>query len=333
MGFILVPECIADLQSFGVDVPGMPLDNFLFRDSDGRVLQEQAMPHGCHGIRRRNLIAALVRSLPEQETLIFDAELEGLELDEGHCVRGATLNRGGRSSQIRADLYVAADGIGSRGRQVLFPEWPTSQAQVMEVVGLVRCKTTVRWAAGNFNKFHAAQGGIALGILPVDREHVVWYLQFDAHRFPPPQESPQVRHDFVNKLVGGWADPIPHLLANTDFSHMYLWQPVDTELIPHFNQGNLVLIGDAAHPFLPFTSQGVAAAVADAVTLAGVLKTGDDLASALHRYSFERHRQCSPYVARGRELMRNFLSPRGELAELPIAWCQNGQPKSSGAVG
>lgn len=324
MGFILVPECISDLQSFGVEVPGMPLDHYLFRDSNGFVLQQKAMPHGARGIRRRDLMAALLRALPANGTLGTDVELAGLQLDERGWVRTVNLESEGRTSQVQADLYVAADGISSRGRQALFPDWPTPQAQVMEVVGLVNCKTTVRWCGNNFNKFHAAQGGIALGILPVDPEHVVWFLQFDAQRFPPPEESPEARRNFVNRLVGEWAHPISHLLASTNFSRMHLWQPVDSDLVPRFDQGNLVLVGDAAHPLLPFTSQGVAAAVADAVTLAKLLSNGDDLAGSLNKFSCERRRQCSPYVTRGRELMRNFLHPQGMFTELPIALSHHG---------
>lgn len=319
MGFILVPDCIAGLERFGVDVPGMPLEQYIFRDSAGYVLRRQIMPQGSRGMRRRDLMAALVRTLPAQQALTFDAELVGLELDERGWVRTAHLNCGGKTSQIQADLYIAADGSGSRGRQALFPDWVTPKAQVMEIVGLAECKTTAGWAAGNLNKFHAPQGGIALGILPVGSEHLVWFLQFDAHHFSPPQESPESRRDFVHRLVGYWADPIPHLLSNTDFSRMHLWQPLDTDVIPRFSQGNLVLVGDAAHPLLPFTSQGVAAAVADAVTLANALKTGADLAGALSSYSLERYQQLSPFVARGRELMQNFLHPEHSVVELPIA--------------
>ena len=319
MGFILVPDCIAGLESFGVDVRGISLEQYIFRDSAGYVLRRQTMPPGSRGMRRRELMAALVRALPAQQALTFDAELASLELDERGWVRTAYLNRKDQRSKIHADLYVAADGISSRGRQALFPQWPTPQAQVKEIVGLAECKTTVGWAAGNFNKFHAPQGGIALGILPVDPDHVVWFLQFDAHHFHPPHDSAESRRDFIHGLVGYWADPIPHLLASTDFSRMHVWQPLDTDLIPRFSQGNLVLLGDAAHPLLPFTSQGVAAAVADAVTLANALKTGADLAGALSSYSLERHRQLSPFIARGRELMQNFLHPEYSVVELPIA--------------
>src|SRR5262249_20679227 len=168
--------------------------------------------------------------------------------------------------------------------------------------------------------------GIALGVLPVDAENVVWYVQFDARRFPPPGEngsaSPEVRQAFVEKLVGDWADPVGDLLDTTDFSRVHLWRPVDSDLIPRFHHRNLVLVGDAAHPLLPFTSQGVSSAIADAVALANALQAaaGADLGEALAVYSAQRREQCSPFVAKGRELTRRFLAPQvGTGALLPVA--------------
>jgi len=319
MGFIVVPECIERLQSFGVGITGVPLKSYCSRDITGRILHEEPVPAGCRAIRRCDLIAALLRLLPTDETLTFDSELDGVQFDDQGLICDARIRSGERILSVRADLYVAADGVGSRGRQALFPGWPVPRAQVPEVVGLVQSSEAIRWAAGNFNKFHAACGGIAVGVLPVDAEHVVWYLQFDAHRMPPPQESAAAYRDFVTHLIGDWADPIPHLLAHTDFSRVHLWLPVDADLVPRFNQGNLVLIGDAAHPFLPFTSQGVSAAIADAVALADALSTGSDLAGALTHYSVERHQQCSLYITRGRQLMQHFLQPQGDFRELPIA--------------
>lgn len=318
MGFILVPECIRCLQSFGVHFDGMPLDRYHFRDATGQILYEQVMPAGSRAVRRRDLIAALVRTLQPSEAIHFDFELERLQLSDG-MITAAEMCSVNQTWNIQADLYVAADGIGSRGRQALFPGWPLPKAQVAEIVGLVRCPETIRWAGKNFNKFHAMEGGIAVGILPVDRDHVVWFLQFDVHRFPLPQDDPQARFDFVDQLVGHWVDPIPHLLANTDFSRVHLWLPVDTDLVPRFHQGNLVLVGDAAHPLLPFTSQGVSSAVGDAIALATTLSIENELPKALASYSLQRHKQCSPFITKGRELMQHFLEPLGMLTELPIA--------------
>jgi 2-polyprenyl-6-methoxyphenol hydroxylase-like FAD-dependent oxidoreductase len=326
MGFILMPAGADCLERFGVEfdenLRGVPLDRYFGRSAAGEVLYEQAMPAGARSMRRRDLVAKLEKVLAGNGNLTFDAELTELEFDSRGCVVAARLNSGVR---IQADLYVAADGVRSRARQALFPDWPAPQAQVLEVVGLARCESAVRWAGHHFNKFHALCGGIALGVLPVDAEQVVWYLQFDARRFPPPGEnghaSPHVRRAFVKRLVGGWADPVGDLLDTTDFSTVHLWRPVDSDLVPRFHQGKLVLVGDAAHPLLPFTSQGVSSAIADAVALADALqaRAGADFGEALARYSVERREQCAPYVTRGRELARRFLAPLAAGALLPVA--------------
>jgi aspartate/methionine/tyrosine aminotransferase/2-polyprenyl-6-methoxyphenol hydroxylase-like FAD-dependent oxidoreductase len=339
MGFILMPDGIECLQSFGVDLSGensgAPLQRYFCRSSSGQILYEQPLPAGTRSIRRRQLIDALMRALPAGDTPLFDAELAALDFDVTGNVTQARLNTG---ASVKADLYVSAEGIRSRARQALFPGWPSPQAQVLEIVGMVSCRSTVRWASNNFNKFHAVTGGIALGTLAVDSEHVIWYLQFDSQRFPQPAEDAanfaETRRKFVTSLVGEWADPIPHLLSIADFSRTHLWRPLDTDLVSAFYRGNLVLVGDAAHPLSPFTSQGVSSAVADAVALAENLrpenlKSPSDLDRALSRYSTERREQCAPYVAKGRELTRHFLTPEiGSTILLPIAESDQAQPAS-----
>jgi aspartate/methionine/tyrosine aminotransferase/2-polyprenyl-6-methoxyphenol hydroxylase-like FAD-dependent oxidoreductase len=314
---------------------GAPLQRYFCRSSSGQILYEQPLPAGTRSIRRRQLIEALMRTLPAGSTPVFDAELAALDFDDAGNVTQARLNTG---ACVKADLYVSAEGIRSRARHALFPGWPATQAQVLEIVGIVQCKSTVRWASNNFNKFHAVSGGIALGTLAVDSEHVIWYLQFDSRRFPQPAENAtdfaETRRKFVASLVGDWAEPIPHLLSIADFSRTHLWRPLDTDLVPAFYRGNLVLVGDAAHPLSPFTSQGVSSAVADAVALAENLrpenvKTPSDLEHALSRYSTERREQCAPYVAKGRELTRHFLTPEiGSTILLPIAEPDHAQPAS-----
>lgn len=323
MGFILMPEGIDCLQSLGVKLSGehsgAPLHRYLCRDSAGKVLYEQPLPAGTRSMRRRDLITALTRALPAGSAPIFDAELTGLEFDAAGNVVSAGLNTG---DMVKAGLYISAEGIRSRARQALYPGWPSTQAQVLEIVGMARCESTASWACHTFNKFHAPNGGLALGTLAVDAQHALWYLQFDSKRFPPPEDiadSVEARRQFVHRLVGDWAEPIPHLISITDFSKTHLWRPLETDLIPRFHRGNLVLMGDAAHPFSPFTSQGVPSAIHDAVALAEAMQTEPDLESALARYSEERRAQCAPYVAKGREITRHFISPQTGSAVLPIA--------------
>jgi salicylate hydroxylase len=75
-----------------------------------------------------------------------------------------------------------------------------------------------------------------------------------------------------------------------------------------------VLVGDSAHPMLPFTSQGSSAALEDALRLASVLRGTDGrdpeaLRGALERYSAERRPELLPLLEEGRALRSLFLNP------------------------
>lgn len=321
MGFILLPEAITGLVSLGVnlqeDRSGVPLAHYLCRTSSGEILEQQSLPTGTRSFRRRDLIAAMTASLDSNCPIIFNAELDRFEFHSQGDVRAACLSSG---HKIHAELYLAADGSRSKARAAIYPDRSAPPAPVAEVVGMVRCADAIRWSQGNFNKFHAEGGGLALGIVPVDRDHVVWFLQFDVQKFPLPPDTPESLLSFVENLVGAWAEPAPHLLHHTDYSRVHLWRPVDVDLVPEFYRGNLVLAGDAAHPMLPFTSRGVSSAIADALVLTQALRSVRDLSQALAQYSAQRRSECAPYIGKGRDLTRNFLAPLcRENAVVPLA--------------
>jgi 2-polyprenyl-6-methoxyphenol hydroxylase-like FAD-dependent oxidoreductase len=327
MGFILMPEAIAAMDRLGIQLSGdhigVSLERYVCRNNKGDVLYEEPIPPGSRGVRRRELISALADAARLQDGITFDTELKLLEFDEHGRVTNAVLSSGER---ITADLFVAADGAHSQARRGLFPDWPVHQARVIEVVGLVYCPKTTRWARHNLNKFHAADGGLALGILPVDTDHVVWFMQFDSLRISPPcsrDAGSQEWRDLVQKLASECARSFAHLPATTESRLMHVWYPLDTDLVPHFSRQNLVLVGDAAHPLSPFTSQGVSSAIADAVALADVLPAKNDdgfLVKGLASYSSRRRQQCAPYLSKGRELMQKFLAPvNSDSFMLPLA--------------
>jgi 2-polyprenyl-6-methoxyphenol hydroxylase-like FAD-dependent oxidoreductase len=64
----------------------------------------------------------------------------------------------------------------------------------------------------------------------------------------------------------------------------------DTAAPADWGQGPVTLLGDAAHPMLPYLAQGAAMAIEDAWVLAGKLAgQRDDVAAALRAYERERH--------------------------------------------
>ena len=63
------------------------------------------------------------------------------------------------------------------------------------------------------------------------------------------------------------------------------WSLFRLKPLPRWTAGRMALVGDAAHPVLPYLAQGAALAVEDAVALAASLKAcGGDALAAFPRY-------------------------------------------------
>ena len=67
------------------------------------------------------------------------------------------------------------------------------------------------------------------------------------------------------------------------------WALYDLPPLRRWGDGPVTLVGDAAHPMLPFLAQGAAMAIEDAAVLAASLaRTPDDVPGAMRRYERER---------------------------------------------
>jgi 2-polyprenyl-6-methoxyphenol hydroxylase-like FAD-dependent oxidoreductase len=316
MAIVLSAEAVADLASAGLSLGplGVELHRYRSYHPDGVPRDVLDIPAAWRGLSRAELVDALYRQSPPN-AVVHGAELATLELDGEGAIIDARLATG---QAVRADLYVAADGAHSLARRRLYPDWPERPARVSELVGIVYCPPISEWAGNDLHKFHVP--GVSIGILSVGGGNVGWFMQFDCERFAPPSDIAEARREFAHRMVGGWADPVPELLRATDFALTHVCRPIDADLVPRFYSGNLVLLGDAAHPLLPFTSQGLGAAIAGARDLTAVLDEADSVPAALAGYSAACRSRCVPFINQGRELTRAFLTEGPHAASvLPLA--------------
>ncbi|KAM0233179.1 hypothetical protein ACHAPO_007256 [Fusarium lateritium] len=75
------------------------------------------------------------------------------------------------------------------------------------------------------------------------------------------------------------------LLELVDADELKLWTLLDMDRIPTWHKERLVLLGDAAHPFLPHQGQGGGIAIEDAASLAALLPLGTTAADIPSRLS------------------------------------------------
>jgi salicylate hydroxylase len=84
-----------------------------------------------------------------------------------------------------------------------------------------------------------------------------------------------------------WRAPLRELLSVPE--RWLKWALYDTAPLPYWGRGPVTLLGDAAHPALPYLAQGAAMAIEDAAELGQCLGTErDDPAAAMRRYERRR---------------------------------------------
>jgi salicylate hydroxylase len=84
-----------------------------------------------------------------------------------------------------------------------------------------------------------------------------------------------------------WRGPPREILGAAD--RWLKWALFDAAPLAHWGRGPVTLLGDAAHPILPYLAQGAAMAIEDAHELGQSLQSaGGDIAAAMRRYEQRR---------------------------------------------
>lgn len=94
------------------------------------------------------------------------------------------------------------------------------------------------------------------------------------------------------ELFEDWGESFRALLQLVDSNSLHIYRLWDMMEIPNWAEGRLALLGDAAHPFLPFLGSGGATAIEDAAALGVVLEAGltrEEVPARLKLYEDIRH--------------------------------------------
>ncbi|MER0443540.1 FAD-dependent monooxygenase [Streptomyces sp. Edi4] len=259
-----------------------PAGSWLAR-MDGAVL-EKAVGAPIMGIPRSTLHRLLREALPVETLLI------GTEADSVRQTGPGAVRVGCGDTILEADLVVAADGVGSKVRGLLFPAHPgpvysgsTVLRAITEQTVELRTDFELTWGQGAEFGHLAFRDGRA-------EWHAVLNLPAGT-RFTDPLAE-------LRRRFRDWHDPIPALLDATRTAAVLHHDVNEIRTpLPSYAIGRIALLGDAAHAMTPNLGQGACQALEDAVTLAAALATEPTVESALARYDAER-RPRSQAVAR-----------------------------------
>ncbi|MEV0824059.1 FAD-dependent monooxygenase [Nonomuraea rubra] len=202
--------------------------------------------------------------------------------------------------EARADLVIAADGIHSTLRRLLWLDAPPPRFLGRTAWLGVTPPGALRGSVTTKDPDELA-GSVTMGpgayflIHPLSRDRVYWACVTTADR-------PDLRYETekaeVARRLTGWHDPIPSLIAATPDDAVIHIDIHDLDPLPAYVHGRVALLGDAAHAMSPDRGQGAGQSIEDAVVLAAALAGESSIDAALRRYDAER-RPRTQATARG----------------------------------
>jgi salicylate hydroxylase len=232
-------------------------------------------------VHRADLISLLAKALTEQP-ITLRTRCCALE----QTSRGVrAFLEGGRS--IEGETLIGCDGINSAIRESMYGIQPASFTGNMCWRATVPVGDSVPKDAGGEATLwmgpsshvvtYPIRRGQLMNIVAVHESPVwteqTWSLEGDAE-------------ELRRKFTRVHDDLKAHLGA---VEQCFKWGLFDRDPLPRWSSGRVTILGDAAHPMLPFLAQGAAMAIEDAYVLARqIAVNGRDVTAALANYEAAR---------------------------------------------
>ena len=232
------------------------------------------------------------------------ASAAGVEIRLGCDVQDADPESGeirlASGETLKGQCVIAADGLKSRlarrinGERAARFSHQVAWRAVVPWKGDVVSEVTLTMGPGRHIVTYPLRGGKVMNLVAVeersDWREEGWRLTGDPAG--------------MRRRFGDFAGPAAEVLAGV--THCHLWALYLHPVAGKWWQGRACLIGDAAHPTLPFVAQGACMALEDAWVLAKSLESASNLAAGFAAYQARRHTRVARIVATAEANARRF---------------------------
>jgi salicylate hydroxylase len=319
-GVALGPNAMKVLRSLGLEDDVRAIagrwDWALTRNGKtGRVIsktgrEQQASLFGSAGAtaHRADLLDVLSNSVPS-ELVTLGTRCIGVEPDGSVAV--ARFEDG---AEVEADLIVGADGIHSAVRASLFgPDAPRFTGKIC-YRSVVPVDAVPGGPPPNDNaQWLGPHGTIVL--YPVRRDELINVVcHYDDEGYRHESWVSRCEQAEVLERYRGWHESLLRIFSAGEV--WYKWALYDRDPIPRWTRGRVGVLGDAAHPMLPYLGQGACQAIEDGCVLAAALADEPaDPVAGLALYERSRRPRASQVVLASRErgVSNHLASPLAAL--------------------
>jgi 2-polyprenyl-6-methoxyphenol hydroxylase-like FAD-dependent oxidoreductase len=209
--------------------------------------------------------------------------------------------------QVQGDALIGADGVHSAIRQQMFGAGRAQFTGIMAWRGLIPMQrlpghlqrlvgTNWNGRGGHVVTYPLRRGEIMNFVGALERNN--WLVE----SWTECGTIEECARDFAD-----WHPDIQTMIHAIDTP--YKWALLGREPLPRFSVGRATLLGDAAHPTLPFLAQGANMAIEDGMILARCLAQHTDIPTALRRYEAARLARTAAIVRGSNDNAKRFHNP------------------------
>ena len=309
---------LSDSSSMGLNKKRIDIFS-LKRPNGNELIKIKLDPWFC--IKRIDLMSYLKNHFP-QENLKGGRQFSHFIYEKNKATAAVFAN----GEVEYGDLFIGADGSNSEVRKTIFGETNYTPIEVKEIVGVSKKRIDSIDEMTIFQKIQDEEKGLSFGFIPTFNDESVWFIQYDSKFVEKNQSDSKDLKSFCYSMLEKFPREVKEVLDENDFKSTYIWNTRDFNLLPSFSSDNVVLIGDAAHLALPFTSAGTTNAILDAKILVDSLEEFNDYSKAFKNYYALRSESIREHIAQGREVKELFLYPKNHSERdflLPLVFESN----------
>ncbi len=298
-GISLSPNAVKGLEMLGfrdflLARANEPLDQFLFHGLTGEQLLNydrrtcrETYGGAYYQMHRADLLEGLVEAFGSENCRMGKA-LEALsQYDAG------TILRFEDGSTEAADVVIAVDGLRSVIRDILFdtPQ-PTFSGHVAWRALVPGDRLSPRATErSNVNHIGPGQNLVTYPIRGTSLVNIVALTR--AGGWTEESWNAKAAPVELAETFEGWTPYVTEAIAAIGEDDLFRWGLFVRSPLAHWVKGRVALLGDAAHPMLPYMGQGASSAIEDAVVLGRCFSKASEPLEALALYERARVKRCA----------------------------------------
>ena len=262
-----------------------PMGSYIRDYKKAKVIKSKRLDKNFITLDRRDLVATLATRLEDIGVSIhFDSEIKSIDPTAGEI----SISNHEKKSY---DLILICDGIKSSLRGSYFDNQQPQFTNYVAWRGMTTIENLPKYEGSDKVNVYYGPGGHCVHY-PTGRDNLINFIAIEHNKIWS-EESWKVegsKSEFLN-CFEGWNEDLLSMFSSAQ--EVYKWGIFERPLPKTLYRDKCVLLGDAAHPMVPFLGQGGCLAIEDAYCLMSLLMEEKDINVVLGQYDKLRNRRGS----------------------------------------